>query len=93
MPSMPGIEMSSSTASNRVAWIWRSARDRVAGHRHLGHLGRLQQQPAQLVQRRRDVVDREHPQAGHDATTPGWNRGSRSSTRVPAPGAVSMTSP
>ena len=53
---------------------------------------------AQRVQKRdgrRDVVDGEHPPPGRaaHATTPGWNRGTRSTTFVPAPTAVSMTRP
>ena len=40
---------------------------------------------------RADVVDGEH--AHQPATTPGWKRGSRSTTLVPASGAVSTISP
>ena len=94
---MPGIEMSSSTASNRSAWISRSAVIASPATATSATSGGLQQQRAQLVQRRGHVVDGQHPQPrcarGHDATTPGWKRGSRSSTRVPAPAAVSMTRP
>src|SRR5262249_51172025 len=62
------------------------------------------QQVGQLVQRRRLVVDREHPQVrgrhlrivGHAALRVGtarWNFGIRMLTFIPAPGAVSTTSP
>ena len=49
------------------------------------------QEAAQLVEGGADVVDGEH--AHQPATTPGWKRGSRSTTRVPACGAVSTISP
>ncbi len=69
------------------------------GGQHLADPVVAGQQPGQLVEGRPFVVDDEDPQprplrrtAGH-AWTPGANLGTRSTTRVPAPGAVSTTSP
>ena len=73
--------------------------ERVGGGLDLLDAGRCGQQAAQLVEGRADVVDGEHLHDArsaarpHCATTPAWKRGSRSTTRVPASGAVSTMSP
>ncbi len=59
---------------------------------HLGHPWVALQQIRQLIQGRTFVVDHQHPQTGH-ADTPGANFGTRTTTLVPAPGAVSTTRP
>ena len=68
---------------------------RVAGA-HRGDALVARQQPLELVERRPLVVDDQHPQARRrpaHADTPAANFGTRTTTLVPAPGAVSTTSP
>ena len=102
MPSMPGIEMSRNTTSNGPAWMQRSAVDRVPARSTTSPTsGASSSRRRSSLEGRRDVVDGEHPHratsatgtAGSRATTPGWNRGTRSTTFVPGAAAVSTTSP
>jgi hypothetical protein len=74
-----------------------------AGRHDLTHVVVAREHPDEVVERRGLVVDGQHPQqrralrrrsgvAAHTCT-PGRNFGSRTTTFVPAPGAVSTTSP
>ena len=63
----------------------------VAGE-HVGHPLVAAEQEGELVEGRALVVHDEHAQAAH-ADTPGANLGTRTITLVPAPGAVSTTTP
>ena len=73
---------------------------RVAGE-HLADPGVAFEQERELVEGRALVVDDEDPQQSgsvvtgraHWACTPGANLGTRTTTLVPAPGAVSTTRP
>ena len=71
--------------------------ERVGGGLDLLDTGCRGQQAAQLVEGRADVVDGEHLHEPSPPSSlrhhPGWKRGSRSTTRVPASGAVSTMSP
>ena len=100
MPDRPGMLMSRKIASIGAAVEFPQRRGGVAGAVHLADIGVPVEQIGQLVERGRLVVDREHRQrpAAHPnapplARTPDRNLGTRITTLVPAPIAVSTTRP
>ena len=96
-PGQPGHADVEEHAVDRCVLERLERRDGVAGRAHLLHPRVGAQQVGELVERGRLVVDGEQPQRGrrrHEAArTPGLNFGTRTVTFVPAPTAVSTTSP
>ena len=100
-PLRPGICTSMKIASTCSSWSTRRAASARTRRHDLPHALVPTEHPDELVEGGGLVVDGEDPQqrrplarrrAVHTCT-PGRNFGSRTTTLVPAPGAVSTTSP